>query len=552
MPLTLGLDFGTNTVRALLIDARTGDELAACTAAYPSGDKGVLLDERDPHLARQHPGDWLVALEQAVKGALAVAGGAARGAEVVGIGVDGTGSTPLPVDASFTPLGMLPAFRARLEAQAWLWKDHTAAAEAAEITALASRMRPQFLAKCGGTYSSEWFWSKILHCARTAPDVFEAAASWVELTDFVPAVLCGVASPAAAVRTICCAGHKALYHEAWGGLPDEAFLGQLDPRLAALRGRLYARAVDLAAPAGRLCPAWAGRLGIPAGAAVAVGLMDVHYGAIGCGVREGVLVKAIGTSTCDCAVGAPANVTRDVPGICGMVPGSILPGMIGIEAGQSAVGDIFAWWVERVLGGGPDLHRALTEKAARLRPGESGLLALDWNNGNRTVLVDPHLTGLVLGQTLHTRPEEIYRALLEATAFGARVIVDRLREYGVPVRDIVCCGGIAEKNPLLMQIYADVLGCELQVAASSQACALGAAIGAAVAAGVHPDVPAAQARIVRSPTVRYRPDPAAVAVYARLLALYEELHDAFGGVGSPRGLGRVMKELLAIRREVAS
>jgi len=348
------------------------------------------------------------------------------------------------------------------------------------------------------------------------------------------------------VRGICAAGHKALYSDDWGGLPDRRFLAALDPRLAELRGRLYARAHDASTPAGLLGGEWARRLGLPAGIPIAIGEFDVHYGAIGCGIREGTLVKVIGTSTCDCAVVSSRRKVPDIPGICGIVPGAILPGYYGIEAGQSAVGDIFNWWVGTICGGDDALHARLTAEAARLRPGQSGLIALDWNNGNRTVLVDPRLSGLLVGCTLHTTRSEIYRALIEATAFGARMIIERIRDYGVPIRRIVCAGGIAEKNPLLMQVYADVTGCTLFVAGSSQACALGAATAAAVVAGAHRDFPAAQRAMTRLGKVRYRPHPRRRRTYNRLYSEYFRLHDSFGGVSTKADLSQVMKTLLDI------
>ena len=443
--------------------------------------------------------------------------------------MDTTGSSPLPVDRRNRPLALDRKWRRHLAAQCWLWKDHTSWREAARITAAAARHRPQYLAKCGQTYSSEWWWSKIWHCLNVAPAVFKAAYSWVELADWIPSVLAGVTAPEQVVRGICAAGHKAMYGEEWGGLPDKKFLAMLDPRLAPLRDRLYARAHDAGTPAGALCPEWARRLGLRPGLVIAIGEFDVHYGAIACGVTEGTLVKVIGTSTCDCAVVSSRRKVPDIPGICGIVPGSILPGYLGVEAGQSAVGDIFRWWVDEICGGGDALHAALTREAAQLRPGASGLLALDWHNGNRTILVDPMLTGLILGCTLHTTRAEIYRALIEATAFGARAIIERLREYGVPVTRVVCAGGIAEKNPLLMQIYADVTGCTMLVAGSGQACALGAAIAAAVRAGQHRDFAAAQKAMTRLKKVRYAPHAGRRKLYDRLYVEYRRLHDGFGG-----------------------
>ena len=466
---------------------------------------------------------------------------------MVGIGLDSTGSSPIPVDAQNRPLASSDKWKADLNAQCWLWKDHTSWREAARITDLCAKLRPQYIAKCGGVYSSEWFWAKLWHCLDVAPETFNAAFSWVELADWVPSVLAGVADPRLVKRGVCAAGHKALYSDDWGGLPDKEFLTALDPRLANLRDRLYEKAYDATEPAGALCADWATRLGLPARIPVAIGEFDVHYGAIGCGVREGTLVKVIGTSTCDCAVVSAEKPIADIPGICGIVKGAILPGFFGIEAGQSAVGDIFKWWVEVVLGGDAALHAELTAEAAKQRPGQAGLLALDWNNGNRTILVDQRLTGLLFGQDLYTTRADIYRALIEATAFGARAIIERIQEYGVRTDEVVCTGGIAEKNPLLMQIYADVTGCVMQVAGSSQTCALGSAIAAAVLAGAHPDFAGAEAAMTSLKPESYQPVAENRAVYDELYALYRELHDSFGGLTKSADLSQVMKRLLDIK-----
>lgn len=549
---TIGVDYGTNSVRALVVDCANGRELGTAVFNYPGGHQGVWTDPKDPHLARQHPGDYLEGLRASVSQALTAA--AAKDpqfapSKVIGIGVDTTGSSPIPVDSKNRAIGMSEEWKSHPAAQCWLWKDHTSHAEAAAITELSAKQRPQYIAKCGNTYSSEWFWSKIWHCLKTEPAAFEAAYSWVELSDWVPAVLAGVKDPRAVKRGICAAGHKALYSDDWGGLPDKEFLSLLDPKLADLRDRLYEKAHDASATAGELCEEWAAALGLPAGIPIAIGEMDVHYGAIGCGIREGRMVKVIGTSTCDCIVIPADREVADIPGICGIVPGAILPGFFGIEAGQSAVGDIFKWWVEGVCKGDDSLHIQLTDEAANLRPGQSGLLALDWNNGNRTILVDPMLSGLLIGTTLHTSRAEIYRALIEATAFGARAIIERIKEYGVEVDTIVCAGGIAEKNAFLMQVYADVTGCDLRVAGSSQACALGAAVAAAVVAGAHPDFPSAQQAMTSIKDIVYSPIAANQTVYDRLYALYRQVHDAFGGVKSAAALGNVMKDLIALRAE---
>ena len=546
---TLGVDFGTNSVRALVVRCSDGAEFGSRVVDYPSGAQGVLLDPKDGLLARQHPGDYLFGLEESITGALAEAGRKPDfdPSKVLGIGLDSTGSSPIPVDAQNRPLALSDRWRANLDAQCWLWKDHTGWREAARITELCAKLRPQYIAKCGGVYSSEWFWAKLWHCLNVAPETFNSAFSWVELADWAPSVLAGVADPRLVKRGVCAAGHKALYSDDWAGLPDKEFLAALDSRLADLRDRLYEKAYDATEPAGSLCSDWATRLGLAAGIPIAIGEFDVHYGAIGCGVREGTLVKVIGTSTCDCAVVSVEKPIADIPGICGIVKGAILPGFFGIEAGQSAVGDIFKWWVEVVLGGDAALHAELTAQAAKQRPGQAGLLALDWNNGNRTILVDQRLTGLLLGQDLYTTRADIYRALIEATAFGARAIIERIQEYGVSTDQVVCTGGIAEKNPLLMQIYADVTGCVMQVAGSSQTCALGSAIAAAVLAGAHPDFAAAEAAMTSLRPESYQPVATNRAVYDELYALYRELHDSFGGLTKSADLSHVMKSLLDIK-----
>jgi L-ribulokinase len=551
----LGLDFGTNSVRALLVDLVSGREVATAVHGYGTGEDGIILDRRDPNLARQNPGDYIRGTEAVTRAVLRRAKDVKgfRPAGVVGIGVDTTGSTPIPVDGDGVALALHKEFRKNPNAQAWLWKDHTGHAEAAEITALAAREHPEYLAKCGGTYSSEWFFSKILHCRRVDPKVFDAAASWVECCDYVPALLTGTEDPAEMKRSRCAAGHKAMFNDAWGGLPAADFLSKLDPKLGELRGRLYAKTYTADVRAGKLVPDWARRLGLPAGIPVAVGAFDAHLGAVGAGVAAGKLVKIIGTSTCDITVWPDREPLADIPGLCGIVDGSVLPGFFGLEAGQSAVGDIFNWFVNSIRPGGPVLgsHEALSKAAARLRPGQSGLLALDWNNGNRTVLVDQRLTGLLLGQTLHTRPEEIYRALIEATAFGALTIINRFEQYGVKIGEIVNCGGIAEKNGLLMQIYADVTGREMKVARSSQTCALGSALAGAVAAGPEDggfaDFGRAQAAVCAVKPVSFKPDPERHKVYQELYKLYAQLHDAFGTRTASGALFNVMKDLLTIR-----
>ncbi|MHC4302170.1 MAG: ribulokinase [Planctomycetota bacterium] len=556
MAYAIGLDYGTNSVRCLIVDVRNGKELGTAVHGYETGEAGIILDRSDHNLARQNPADYLKGAVVTVKTAVARAKRANKRFDVsriIGIGVDTTGSTPLPVDKEGTPLSMKKEFRKNPNACAWLWKDHTGYAEAAEITELAAKEHPEYLAKCGGTYSSEWFFSKVLHCLRTDPKVFNAAYSWVECADYIPGVLTGTQRPDVVKRSRCAAGHKAMFSNDWGGLPAKSFLSKLDPKLGELRHRLYDETYTVETQAGKLTEEWAKKLGLPAGIPVAVGAFDAHLGAVGSGIAPGKLVKIIGTSTCDMLVSEASRQFPDIPGICGIVDGSIVPNYFGLEAGQSAVGDIFNWFVNYVQPGGKSggSHDALTRRAAKLKPGASGLLALDWNNGNRTILVDQRLTGLLIGQTLHTEPEEIYRALIEATAFGALAIINRFEEYGVGVSEVINCGGIAEKNPFIMQIYADVTGREMKISRSAQTCALGAAIAGSVVAGSeaggYDSVPEAQAAICGVKKKTFRPIPENRMVYRELYALYKQLHDAFGLQSYSGRMANVMKDLLAIK-----
>jgi L-ribulokinase len=433
----------------------------------------------------------------------------------------------------------------------WLWKDHTGHAEAAEITKLGHEMRPNIIAKCGGIYSSEWFWSKILRLRRVDEKVFEAAFSFVEHCDWIPAVLTGHTDPLTLKRSVCAAGHKAMFSAEWGGLPDKEFLAKLDPKLADLRDRLYSEAHTADTKAGGLCAEWAKRLGLQEGTAICVGAFDAHTGAVGAGIKEGTLVKILGTSTCDLMISPTSKPLADIPGVCGIVNGSVLPGYYGIEAGQSAVGDLFLWLVNHLV---PDSYgQTVGEKFVTMekamegqKPGATGLLALDWNNGNRTILVDVRLTGLLLGQTLHTEAHEIYRAYIEATAFGALTIIKRVEEYGVTIDEVINTGGLSIKNHTLMQIYADVIGKPMKVSQSEQTCALGAAIFGAAAAGID-TIGNLQKRVTATRDLVFHPIPENQAIYAELYTLYRTLHDAFGTASWQGSLHTIMKRLLEIR-----
>jgi L-ribulokinase len=544
----IGLDFGTNSVRALVVDCETGAELATAVHDYEHGEGGVILDPAEPRLARQHPRDYLTALEGAIIDAMKEAAGAGASADTIrGIGIDTTASTPIPVAEDGTPLAFTDKFKDNPNAMAWLWKDHTASEEAADFTEKAKATNQQFLARCGGTYSSEWWWSKIWRCMKVDRDVFDAAYSWVECSDFVPAWLAGDLDPSIMRRNICAAGHKAMYAADLYGLPDEDFLGSLAPELAKLRSRLYEVAYTPDIAAGMLSSENAKRLGLTMGTPIAIGAIDAHMGAVGAGIKPGVFVKVIGTSTCDMAIEPNDNVFPELEGICGIVDGSILPDFYGFEAGQSAVGDLFNWFV-RFSG---KSHEELTATASKLAIGESGLIALDWSGGNRNVLVDPNLSGLVTGLSLHTRPDEVYRTLIEGTAFGARMIMERMVKGGVPVKEVVCCGGIALKNPMLMQIYADVMKKPMKISRSAHSCALGSAIFGAVVGGAHFNAEIAQAAMTGVKDESYKPTPEGSAAYDELYAIYKKLHDSFGLPGE-HDLSRVMKDLIAIRARAKS
>ena len=555
---TIGLDFGTNSVRTLVVDVSDGRDLGSSVWEYTRGKAGVVIDSVNPDLARQHPADYLQGIEVAVVRALEQAAsdpGMSR-EKVIGIGVDTTGSTPMPVDASGQALALVAGFEQDPNAMAWLWKDHTSHSEAEQITQLAGQHRPQYLAKCGGRYSSEWFWAKIAHCAKVAPRVFNAAQTWVEIADWIPAVLTGTTAPRNLKRGVCAAGHKAFYNASWGGYPDADFLQLIHPDLPRVRASLGDHCATTAQSVGGLSAEWATKLELPAGIPVAVGAFDAHLGAVGAGITDGTLVKIMGTSTCDIMVAPLAQPIADIPGLCGIVNESVLPGYFGLEAGQSAVGDIFNWFVSEIRPGGENegTHAHLTAGAATLKPGESGLLSLDWHNGNRTVLVDQRLTGLLVGLTLHTKPAEIYRTLIEATAFGARVIMERFEEYGVAVKRVINCGGVAARNPLAMQIYADIMNRPIFVSRGTQTCALGSAIAGAVVAGKknggYDDYATAIAAMTGVQETAYHPLRENVATYERLYQLYRKLHDAFGISGQKSDLSDVMKELLSIRDRV--
>ncbi|AOQ23643.1 Ribulokinase [Moorella thermoacetica] len=541
--LVIGVDFGTDSVRAVVVDAATGEEQASEVAYYRRWAAGMYCDPGKNQF-RQHPLDYLEGLEAAVKGAVAgLPPGAAQ--RVAGIGIDTTGSTPGAVDADGRPLALREEFSENPNAMFILWKDHTAVQEAGEINHAARHWGGTDFTKYEGeVYSSEWFWAKILHILRHDPEVRAAAYSWVEHCDWIPALLTGTENPQLLKRSRCAAGHKAMWHEEWGGLPPEEFLVRIDPLLQGLRDRLYSKTYTADTRAGNLTPAWAERLNLPPGIAVAVGAFDAHMGAVGGGITPGALVKIMGTSTCDIMVAHKETIgDKLIGGICGQVDGSVIPGLIGLEAGQSAYGDVYAWFkdllswpLETML---PEtslvdretwaklqkeiegrLLRRLSEEAARINAGETGLLALDWLNGRRTPYADQTLKGAITGLTLGSTAPKIFRALVEATAYGARAINDRFMEEGIAIKEVIALGGIARKNDFAMQVLADVLAMPIKVAASDQTCALGAAMFGAVAAGLYPTLEAAQEKMFCGYAKTYTPDPENAARYGELYRDY--------------------------------
>ena len=545
---SIGVDFGTLSGRAVLVRHADGAEIAASTYTYPHAVMDRTLPDGTvlpPDFALQHPQDYLDVLANTIPAVLAQAGVHAE--EIAGIGIDFTACTMLPVKADGTPLCLTPQFASQPHAYVKLWKHHAAQAQADRINALAEERGKKWLSRYGGKISSEWMMPKILETLEKAPEVYAAADRLIEAADWITWTLCGEEH-----RSACHAGYKAIWHDR-DGYPEE-FLSALHPGLAGIVGTKIPReAFSVGVKIGEMTEKGASLCGLVPGIAVASANIDAHVALPAVGVTEpGKLLMIMGTSTCHILLG---EEEREVPGMCGVVRGGAMPGYLAYEAGQSCVGDHFDWFVKNCVPAayfaeaekqGVSIHKILREKAKKLAVGESGLVALDWWNGNRSVLVDADLTGVMLGMTLTTRPEEIYRALLEATAYGTRVIIENFENAGVSVGDLYACGGIAEKDELMMQIYADVTGREIRISGSPQAPALGSAIFGAVAAGAFDSVSEAAARMGKVKDLVYRPNSEAHEMYSRLFAEYLILHDYFG-----RGANDVMKRLKDIRREVS-
>lgn len=540
---TIGLDYGTDSVRSLIVNTATGEEVSSAVFYYPRWKKQMYCDAPNNRF-RQHPKDYIEGLEYTIKEALRQAPtGVAE--NIAGISVDTTGSTPVAVDEKGVPLSLTPGFEENPNAMFVLWKDHTAVNEAEEINNLARKWQIDFTRFEGGIYSSEWFWAKLLHVIREDAGVFRAAYSWVEHCDWIPAILTGNTNPKTLKRSRCAAGHKAMWHEAFNGLPSEDFLVSLDPLLSGLRDRLFKETYTCDVSAGKLTPEWAAKLGLSTDVVVGVGAFDAHLGAVGAEIEPYYLSKVMGTSTCDMLI-APMEEVGDklVKGICGQVDGSIVPGMLGLEAGQSAFGDIYAWFkrllewpMQNILAESALIDEAtkqklidetsdkiiakLSDEAAKIPIDESGIVALDWMNGRRTPDANQNLKGAIAGLNLGSDAPRIFRALVEATAFGSKAINDRFIAEGVRIDGVIALGGVAKKSPFVMQIVADVLNMPIKVARSEQACALGSAMAAAVAAGIYPNTAEAQKNMGGGIETEYHPISENAAKYKALYEKYQ-------------------------------
>lgn len=541
----IGVDYGTDSVRSIIVNAANGQEIASAVFYYPRWKAGKYCNPAT-NLFRQHPLDYVEGLEQTIQQCLQQAGPQIA-AQVKAISIDTTGSTPVAVDETGTPLALLPGFEENPHAMFVLWKDHTGVKEAAEINTHATKFDVNYLQFVGGIYSSEWFWAKLLRTLRTDEQVRNACYSWVEHCDWIPFLLTGGTKAADMKRGICAAGHKALWAAEWGGLPPDTFFSSLDPVLKGFTARLFDTTYTSDQAAGKLSAEWAAKLGLSTDVVIGVGAFDAHMGAVGGQIEPYHLSKVMGTSTCDMLVAPSAEVDGIlVKGICGQVPGSIIPGMMGMEAGQSAFGDSYAWF-KQVLAWplyniltqsslidaatatavatetGDKLLIELSKQAAALPVDENSILGVDWLNGRRTPDANQELKGSLTGLNLGSDAPGIFRAIVEATCFGAKAIVDRFNKEGVPVKGLIGMGGVAKKSPFIMQMMADVMNMPIRIHKSEQTCALGAAMFAATAAGIYTKVEDAMKAMGQGFDAEYFPNAALVEVYAKRYEKYKAL-----------------------------
>ncbi len=531
----IGLDYGTDSVRALLVDAENGAEVACAVSLYKRWAEGKYCDPEKSQF-RQHPLDYIEGMEESIKEIVAQVSPAVV-ANILAITIDTTGSTPGAVDEKGTPLALTPGFEEDPDAMFVLWKDHTALKEADDINTLAKQWGVDYTKYSGGLYSSEWFWSKILHITKKEGAVAKKAFSWMEHCDWMPAFLTGNDNVLTVKRSRCAAGHKAMWNEEFNGLPSQEFLGSLHPNLAGLRDRLYHDTYTTDEMVGNISAVWAQKLGLPESVKVGVGALDAHLGAVGTGIEAYSLVKVMGTSTCDMVVVPKQEFTGLVNGICGQVDGSVIPDMLGMEAGQSAFGDVYSWFKqilefpmkeiladtlskEQLKDASDAILPKLADKASQIPVTANDLIALDWINGRRTPDVDMTKKGLIAGITLGTTAPHLFKALVEATAFGSKAIMNRFIEQGVAIKQVIALGGISKKSAYVMQTLANILNVPIKVATSEQACALGSAMFASVIGGVHQNIADAQQNMTSGYDAEYLPEAEKAAVYEKLYQRY--------------------------------